>query len=84
MFPERTVEDTEIAQYAPLVEHMAWRYAGFRNCEFDDLRQEGLIAVWNALKFCNTPTVDIIKERLRAWVRHVTREGMGGYDEYIL
>lgn len=39
--------------------------------ECDDLLQEGLIKVWQALEAGITPSTEHIENRMRDWIRHI-------------
>lgn len=66
------VTDKQVAAFLPTIEDSARRFA--RLAEFDDLRQEGMIAVWMAFRRGQAPTVDIIENRMRDWIRKTTRQ----------
>lgn len=64
-----------VAGYRGLVESVASRYHSRHIlAEYDDLVQEGLIAVWRALEKGDTPGPDYIRNRMRDYVRKLHRE----------
>lgn len=66
------VTDGQVAAFIPLVESSARRFG--RLAEFDDLRQEGMIAVWLAFQRGQAPTQEIIENRMRSWCRRMGRQ----------
>lgn len=75
--------DEQILEYAGLCARIARRYDGIRGAEFDDLEQEGRIAVWLRLSYGETPVEDDVILRCHSWVKFVSREGQGGFDESL-
>jgi DNA-directed RNA polymerase specialized sigma24 family protein len=67
------VSDEAVAAYQPHIESLAWRHVGFANAEFDDLVQEGRIAVWQALSRGLRPATTVIEGRMKDWVRYLRR-----------
>lgn len=63
------------------MESHARRFDGKRGAEFDDLKQEGLIAVWEALRDGFTPSNVVVVNAMRYWVRVCARKGLTG-DEF--
>lgn len=76
---KREVSSEDIAVFDPMVKQLARKYNGVANAEYDDLRQEGLIAVWLALLDDYVPTRDFIKNRMKNWIRKCRRKGFTGY-----
>ena len=68
-----SVTSNQVAEYLPLVERYAHRLTGFAGSEFDDLRQEGMIAVWQTLKRGLHPSAQVIGGRMIDWVRFLRR-----------
>lgn len=67
--------DEQIRSYNPLVEALARRYTGNRyGAEFDDLVQEGLISVWQALDAGVNPSLNVMIFAMRNWVRTIRRQ----------
>lgn len=63
-----------VAAYRGLVESVANRYRSRHIlAEYDDLVQEGLIAVWNALERGVEPGPGYVRNRLRDYVRKLNR-----------
>lgn len=58
-----------ILEFMPLVEGLAERYSASSPNEYDDLRQEGMIAVWLAHEKGLKPTEEIIGWRMSKWLR---------------
>jgi DNA-directed RNA polymerase specialized sigma24 family protein len=79
----RGVSSDDVRPFTKLVERVAHRYHGVRGAEYDDLYQEGMVAVCFAITYGFIPDEDDVKDRVRSWVRHVSREGMGGFDEAL-
>lgn len=71
----RSVADIEIAAYWSIVAKQAWKLTGVARAEFDDLHQEGLIAVWAALRDGYRPTNEFIRRRMLNWVEACRRKG---------
>lgn len=88
----------EVAAFRGLVESLASTRARTRRsirvgAEYDDLVQEGLIAVWVALRDGEEPTARKIRDRMSRYVRMLAsqigpRDGIDyperiGYDELL-
>lgn len=74
----RDIND-QIREYEGLVNEFATSFAkskAARNsgAEYDDLRQEGLLAVWQALGRSVTPSRTIIELRMKGWIRLLSRQ----------
>lgn len=79
----------QVANYRGLVESIATDLSRSRRAkkvgaEYDDLAQEGLIAVWKALR----GGVDAIgpgriRDRMKDYMRWLGRHGGEGYDEML-
>ena len=67
------VTSEAVAAYRDHVEFLARKYKGFAQAEFDDLVQEGLIAVWQSLARGLRPSSEVIEYRLISWVRYLDR-----------
>lgn len=65
--------NNQVAAYQTHVEYLAKRLVGFANAEFDDLAQEGLIAVWQSLARGLRPSTGVIEGRMIDWVRYLQR-----------
>lgn len=65
-------DDTRVREYNRIVSAAAWK---FRNAaEFDDLYQEGMIAVWKCPPDADTQYVTkAVYNRMKDWVRYVKR-----------
>lgn len=70
---DTAVTDEAVAAYQSHIESLAWRYVGFANAEFDDLVQEGRIAVWQTLSRGLRPSTQVIEGRMKDWVRYLRR-----------
>ena len=68
-----SVTSERVAEYLPLVEAYARRYVGFAQSEYDDLRQEGMIAVWQTLERGLRPSPLVINGRMLDWVSYLRR-----------
>lgn len=75
-----TVTSEEVAVYRDAVKAYARRFTGIANAEFDDLEQEGLIAVWQSLAGGHRPSEWMIKNRMKSYLRVLGRRGFGGYE----
>lgn len=79
--PNRVVTSAEVEAYEGMVESHARRFDGVRGAEFDDLKQEGLIAVWEALRDGYIPSNVVVVNAMRDWVRVCAQKGLTG-DEF--
>ena len=68
-----SVTSEEVAAYKQLVEKLARKQVGRAQAEFDDLVQEGLLAVFLSLRRGIRPSAEIIENRQRDWVRYLNR-----------
>lgn len=59
----------QVAGYRDLVESLAQKHVGPNQAEFDDLVQEGLIAVWETLERGQIPAAEQIENVMKKWVR---------------
>lgn len=71
--------NARVADYRPQVEDVARRLAGSRaardvGAEYDDLVQEGLISVWQALQRGVTPSMEVVLDRMKSWMRLLARQ----------
>lgn len=73
--------DSTLVAYRPLCERLARQYDGMGGAEYDDLEQEGLIAVWLSLNRGIPPSKDFIRFRMRNWIRKCRRRGFTGYAD---
>ena len=69
----------QVAAYSGLVAHLAEKYAATRgakvaSAEYDDLYQEGMIDVWQALERGVTPSTVTIENQMRKWIRTMRRQ----------
>lgn len=67
------VTSEQVAAYLPWVERIARRYVGIARAEFDDLVQEGLIAVWQSFARGLKPGHTVVDGRMVDWVRYCRR-----------
>lgn len=72
-----SVTSAEIEGYVGFVVSSATRLAGSRRArqagaEYDDLYQEGLIAVWQSLQRGTNPLLPV-QNRMRDWIRFTVR-----------
>jgi DNA-directed RNA polymerase specialized sigma24 family protein len=70
----RPVVDHEVAAWLPAIEDIARRFSGVGGAEYDDLRQEGMIAVFMLLRRDLPPSRTAIKNRCRDWIRVCRRQ----------
>lgn len=80
----RDVSNEDIAAFRPLCIRLAHKYDTVGGAEFDDLEQEGMIAVWQLLRRDFPVTVWAVEHRLRDWVRICRRQGFAYGDEPAL
>lgn len=71
-----------VAAYRGLVESLAARMANTRaardaRAEYDDLVQEGLIAVWQTLERGAVPAKTQIQNVMKKWIRLMNRQRRG-------
>lgn len=72
------VTSAGVAAYRQLVEDLAHRYVDLSvMCEYDDLVQEGLIAVWNSLAVGRPPSAEYVRWRMRRWRTTMERQRKG-------
>lgn len=78
---EAAVTSEQVSAYRGMVAQTARRFVGVAGAEFDDLEQEGLIAVWRVLDQGNyRPSSEVVKNACKDWVRLCGRRGFGGYE----
>lgn len=70
-----------MAAYQELLDHYARRYNGWHSAEYDDLFQEGALAVIEAIRAGRLPSKDVIVKRMTRWVSKCARQGVGGHEE---
>jgi DNA-directed RNA polymerase specialized sigma24 family protein len=72
------VASEEVAAYRQLVEDLAHRYVDLSvMCEYDDLVQEGLIAVWESLSRDRPPSAEYVRYAMRIWRTRMERQRRG-------
>jgi len=71
--PGAVTLEERLAAYQTHVRYVARRYVGFADAEFDDLAQEGMIAVWQSLARGLTPSMSVVENRMVDWVRFLNR-----------
>ena len=69
-----------VASYLPTVKRLAWKYTGSYGAEYDDLVQEGMIAVWNSIRKDHEPMGVYIQWRMKNWVSFVQKQKSGFTD----
>ena len=79
--------NAQVAEYRGLCESLASRFArpgqiARNGVEWDDLVQEGLISVWNALKEGKTPSSDYLLKRMQTYARDMGAQKRGGTTEF--
>ncbi len=72
-----TVTDDQIRAWLPAIEPMARQLSRVNGgvAEYDDLVQEGMISVWDALRRDREPSAQVIRFRMIDWVRYCKDEG---------
>lgn len=74
-----------VADYRGLVESLAEKHSqsdATAGAEYDDLVQEGLIDVWQALSRGITPSAENIERRMIDWIRYQRRQRRGEVGSY--
>lgn len=69
----RDISD-QVRAHQDLVESLADRLSRRDRNERDDLVQEGMIAVWEALRAGNEVTETALNKRMRKWLRYRGRQ----------
>jgi DNA-directed RNA polymerase specialized sigma24 family protein len=83
-----------VAEYRDAVEAIALRVsrgavASQVGAEYDDLVQEGLMKVWQALEQGVTPSAENIENRMKDWIKHLgsqvgrSRDGAIPYETIL-
>lgn len=80
MTEPRLVSNEDVAAYHEMLDSYARRYDGWHEAEYDDLYQEGAIAIIEAKRLGRLPSSDIVAKRMTSWVNKCARRGVGGYD----
>jgi hypothetical protein len=78
----------QLRNYAGLLDSLARKLsAGPRaaqvGAEYDDLYQEGQIAIWQALERGVTPSAEIIEDRMKNWFRYLGRQTPIPYEALL-
>lgn len=73
-----------IKSYEPMMHPLARRLSGRDGAEYDDLMQEGRVAVWQAIENGKTPSTDIAYKRMLNWLRHLRPQNPSPYDEILV
>jgi DNA-directed RNA polymerase specialized sigma24 family protein len=76
----------QLRAHARLVESLADRLSRRNRDELDDLRQEGMIAVWQLIDHGQPVTEKEVEKRMRKWVRYrgrQLREVPTSYDTFL-
>lgn len=71
----RDVSSADIAAYRPLCISLAHQFTGYGDAEFDDLEQEGMIAVWELLRRGFPVSRVAVSNRMKDWIRICRRQG---------
>lgn len=74
--------ERQLRSYAGLVQSLAERLSRRHRDELDDLKQEGLIAAWEALEGGKPVTEELIEKRMRKWLRFRGRQRRDVPTEY--
>jgi hypothetical protein len=70
---DRELSD-QLRAHARLVESLADRLSRRNRDELDDLKQEGMIAVWQLIENGQPVTEKEVEKRMRKWVRYRGRQ----------
>jgi DNA-directed RNA polymerase specialized sigma24 family protein len=78
----------QVAAYSGLVESLARKHssgprAAQVGAEYDDLYQEGLISIWQALERGVTPSAEMVENRMRDWARYLGRQTPIPYEALL-
>lgn len=73
------VSDSDIAAYLPLTRKLAVRYERYAwgigvFAEYDDLEQEGRIAVWRTLQHGFPVSKKVVEDRMKDWIALCRRQ----------
>lgn len=82
----QAVTDTQVAAYAGLVDSLSRKLSGYGDAEYDDLYQEGNIAVFLALRAGRLPSKVVVRGRMLNWCRYLRRlqnNDAIAYDEML-
>lgn len=69
-----SVTSEQVAEYEGLCEALARKFVGRAGAEFDDLVQEGRIAVWQSLQDGRAPSTSYVEYAMRGWVTNLRRQ----------
>lgn len=80
--------NARVGAYASTCAALAEKYSrGGRakrmGAEYDDLYQEGLISVWQAFERGVTPSIVMIENRMRDWMRYLGRQTPVPYEALL-
>ena len=81
--------DQALETHRGLVESLAAKISaspGAKRCgaEFDDLVQEGMIAVWQTTERGHTADLQsVVSNRMRDWVKFLAHRGANSYAEFL-
>lgn len=64
----------QLREHAGLVESLADRLSRRDRNERDDLAQEGMIAVWEAIKTGRPVDEEVVEKRMQKWLRYRGRQ----------
>lgn len=78
----------QVAEYSGLVAHLADGLAcsgraKIVGAEYDDLNQEGLIAVWQTLLRGLPVSKDVVENRMKDWIRYQGRTSGTDYGDVM-
>ncbi len=78
----------QLRNYAGLLDSLARKLssgprAAQVGAEYDDLYQEGQIAIWQALERRVTPSAEIIEDRMKNWYRYLARQTPIPYEALL-
>jgi DNA-directed RNA polymerase specialized sigma24 family protein len=68
------VTSEQVRDYEGLCVGLARKYVGRSGAEFDDLVQEGRIAVWSSLQDGIAPSSAYVELAMRGWVKTLRRQ----------
>lgn len=69
-----SVTSEAVAEYDGLCEALARKFVGRAGAEFDDLIQEGRIAVFTSLQSGRAPSTSYVEYAMRLWVTTLRRQ----------
>ncbi len=73
----------QIKAYEKDLHPLALRLVGRDGAEYDDLMQEGYIAIWQCLIKGIVPSMTVVFGRMLNWIRHIRLQNPAAYYEIL-